>query len=377
MTETDALEPPVVLVVDDIEANLRLMRAVLEPGGYEVLTATSGEQALELLGTRDVDIVLLDVVMPGMDGFEVCRRIRGDERTAFLPVVMVTATSGPEKASALEAGADDFVTKPFDRAELLARVRSLVRIRRYQRTIVEQAAQLAAWNQQLEHRVQAQVEQLERASRLRRFLPPQVADMLLSTGQEDFLEGHRRDITVVVADLRGFTHFAEVSEPEDVWATLREYHAVLGELVQRYQGTLERFTGDGIMVFFNDPVPMDDAVERAVTFALGCRDGVRALAETWSRRGHDLSLGLGVAQGFATLGRIGFEGRFDYAAIGTVANLAARLCAVAGPWQVLVSGRVLAAIEPIASTQPVGMLELKGLSRPVPTFDVLELSPAG
>ncbi len=375
MTGTATAEPAIVLVVDDLEANLRLMRAVLEPSGYQVLTATSGQQALDALATRDVDIVLLDVVMPGMDGFEVCRRIRADERTAFLPVVMVTATSGPEKSSALDAGADDFVTKPFDRAELLARVRSLVRIRRYQRTILDQADQLADWNQQLEQRVATQVEQLERVSRLRRFLPPQVADMLLSTGQEDFLEGHRRDITVVVADLRGFTHFAEVSEPEDVWATLREYHAVLGELVQRHEGTLERFTGDGIMVFFNDPVPMDDAVERAVTFALGCRDGVRDLARTWSRRGHDLSLGLGVAQGFATLGRIGFEGRFDYAAIGTVANLAARLCAVAGPWQVLVSERVAAGIEPRASTQPVGQLELKGLSRPVPTYDVLELLP--
>jgi class 3 adenylate cyclase len=364
---------PVVLVVDDLPANLRLMAAVLEPRGYEVVTATSGAEALQLLAARDVDLVLLDLLMPGMDGYEVCRSIRADERTAFLPVVMVTASEGQQKVRALEAGADDFVAKPFDSSELLARVRSLVRINRYHHTITEQAAQLAAWNRELEARVSSQVEQLQRADRLRRFLPPQVADMLLSSGSEEFLDGHRRDITVVFADLRGFTHFAETAEPEEVWTALRDYHAVLGALVQRFEGTLERFTGDGIMVFFNDPVPVDDAVQRAVAFAVAARDQVRTLAESWSSSGYDLALGLGVAQGYATLGRIGFEGRFDYAAIGTVCNLSARLCAAAGPWQVLVSPRVHTAVHSLASTRPVGELELKGLSRPVPTFDVLEM----
>jgi adenylate cyclase len=363
-------EPVTILAVDDQPANLRLLDAVLSPRGYRVLRATSGEQALELLPSSGADLVLLDIVMPGIDGYEVCRRIRSASETAYLPVVMITASGHQEKTRAIEAGADDFVSKPFDQSELLARVASLARIKRYHDTITRQAAELAEWNAELEARVNTQLEELQRMSRLRRFLSPQVADLVINSGDDSILGSHRREIVVVFCDLRGFTAFAESSEPEEVMGVLGEYHAALGELIFRYEGTLERFTGDGLMVFFNDPIPLEDPTQRAVEMALVMRDRVAGLVEGWSRLGHDLGFGVGIAQGFATLGRIGYEGRFDYAAIGTVTNLAARLCGEADAGQVLVSQRVFSAVEAVAAGEPVGALELKGFSRPIRVFRV-------
>jgi adenylate cyclase len=363
-------EPVTILAVDDQPANLRLLDAVLSPRGYRVLRASSGEQALELLPSSGADLVLLDIVMPGIDGYEVCRRIRSASETAYLPVVMITASGHQEKTRAIEAGADDFVSKPFDQSELLARVASLARIKRYHDTIARQAAELAEWNAELEARVNTQLEELQRMSRLRRFLSPQVADLVINSGDESVLGSHRREIVVVFCDLRGFTAFAESSEPEEVMGVLGEYHAALGELIFRYEGTLERFTGDGLMVFFNDPIPLEGPTQRAVEMALVMRDRVAGLVEGWSRLGHDLGFGVGIAQGFATLGRIGYEGRFDYAAIGTVTNLAARLCGEADAGQVLVSQRVFSAVEAVAAGEPVGALELKGFSRPIRVFRV-------
>ena len=359
-----------ILAVDDLPQNLRLLDAVLSPRGYRVLTATSGEEALAMLPTSGADLVLLDILMPGMDGYEVCRRIRSSAGFEFLPVVMITASGDQEKLRAIEAGADDFVTKPFVQGELLARVASLARVKRYHDTIERQAAELAEWNVELEARVSAQVEELQRVNRLRRFLSPQLVDLVIDSGDEGFLGSHRREIVVVFCDLRGFTPFAEASEPEEVMGVLAEYHEALGELIYRFEGTLERFTGDGLMVFFNDPLPIDDPAERAVMMAVAMRDRVAELAAGWSRRGNDLGFGIGIAQGFATLGRIGFEGRFDYAAIGSVTNLAARLCAEAGPSQILVAQRVFSATEEVALGEPVGELDLKGFSRPVRTFSV-------
>jgi class 3 adenylate cyclase/CheY-like chemotaxis protein len=362
-----------ILAVDDQPQNLRLLDAVLSPRGYRVVTASSGEAAVESLSQSIPDLVLLDIVMPGIDGYEVCRRIRENPETAFLPVVMITASGDQEKISSIQAGADDFVSKPLNQGELLARVASLTKLKRYHDTINRQSAELKEWNAELERRVAAQVEDLQRVNRLRRFLSPQVVDLVIDSGDEDFLQSHRREIVVVFCDLRGFTPFAENSEPEEVMGVLREYHDALGKLIYAYGGTLERFTGDGLMVFFNDPIPVEDAPERAIRMSVAMRDKVKDLAQGWHRRGHDLSLGVGIAQGFATLGRIGFEGRFDYAAIGAVTNLAARLCGAAGPWQVLASQRVFHAAEEAIGRAQVDELELRGISRPVRVFDVHEV----
>lgn len=365
-----------VLVVDDQPANVRLLEAILSPRGHEVRTASSGAEALQALATHDVDVVLLDIVMPGMDGYEVCRRIRADDATAYLPVVMVTASGDEQKIKALEAGADDFLTKPVNQSELLARVRSLARIKRYQDTIRGQAEELASWNRELETRVADQVAQLQRVNRLRRFLSPQLAEMVLDSGDDSFLESHRREIVVVFCDLRGFTPFAESSEPEEVMGVLKQYHEAVGDLIHRFEGTLERFTGDGLMVFFNDPVPCEDAPLRAIRMAVAIRTRVQGLAEDWARRGHDLALGVGVAQGYATIGTVGFEGRIDYAAIGSVTNLAARLCGDAGAWQILATERVASAAGDAVVGDGVTTRELRGFTRPVRVVNVKGLDNA-
>ncbi|MGZ5418303.1 MAG: response regulator [Nocardioides sp.] len=367
---TDGAPASRVLVVDDQPANIRLLEAILTPRGYDVLTASSGEEALKMIDETDVDLVLLDIVMPGLDGYEVCRRIRGQVETAYLPVVMVTASGDEQKLKALEAGADDFLTKPINQSELLARVASLARIKRYQDTIKRQAGELAAWNQELETRVETQVAQLERMSRLRRFLSPQLAELIVDSGDDSFLESHRREIVVVFCDLRGFTTFAEASEPEEVMGVLKEYHEALGDLIFRFEGTLERFAGDGLMVFFNDPVRCDDGPLRAIRMSMAMRTRVRGLAESWARQGHDLAMGVGIAQGYATLGKIGFEGRFDYAAIGSVTNLAARLCADAEAWQVLVTERVFSTAGTLVVGEDAGSRELRGFSRKVHAYSV-------
>jgi class 3 adenylate cyclase len=374
---------PLILAVDDLPQNVRLLDAVLSPRGFRVATATSGAEALDALSREHPDLVLLDIRMPGMDGYEVCRRIREDPNTAFLPVVMITASEGEERIRAIESGADDFVPTPYDQAELLARVRSLVRIKHYHDEIERQAAELknqaaelARWNRELEQRVQDQVEQLERVGRLRRFLPAQVADRMISSGDHSFLNAHRREITVVCCDLRRFTAFAGTADPEYVWQILGEYNSALGELVSRHEGTLERFTGDGVVVFFNDPNECDDPPFQSVRMALQMLARVQELAEAWKRKGNDLGFGVGVAQGYATLGRIDFGGRFDYASVGSVTNMAARLCAEAKPWQILITQRVNAAVEDRVVTRPVGELTLRGFQQPVPAFEVIELDSA-
>jgi class 3 adenylate cyclase/putative methionine-R-sulfoxide reductase with GAF domain len=233
--------------------------------------------------------------------------------------------------------------------------------------------QLTQWNQELEQRVESQVEQIERIGRLKRFLSPAVADLVVSGGDESFLESHRREITVVFCDLRGFTSFAETVEPEDTMSVLREYHAALGELVFHYEGTLERFTGDGLMVFFNDPVACADGPARAVRMAVEMRSRIGDIARGWRRQGHVLGFGVGIAQGYATLGRVGFEGRYDYAAIGTVTNLAARLCEAASDGQILVTERVLAGVERFVGVEEMEEMTPKGFSRPVIPHNVLSI----
>jgi adenylate cyclase len=369
-------DDPTVLVVDDLPQNVRLLDAVLSPRGFTVIGVNSGADALAIMHEEPPDIVLLDILMPGMDGYEVCRRIRQDPTTAFLPVVMITASGEQEKVRAIEAGADDFVAKPFDQSELLARVRSLIRVKRYHDTIEAQTVELQRWNRELEERVQAQVQELERVNRLRRFLAPQLVEMVVDSGDESFLESHRREIVVVFCDLRRFTAFAETSEPEEVMTVLSEYHAALGDLIHRFEGTLEQFAGDGLMVFFNDPLPCDDPALRAIRMAVAMRSRIQDLAVEWQRRGHDLGFAVGIAQGFATMGRIGFEGRYDYAAIGSVTNLASRLCSAAAQDQILVTQRVYGSAQDHVVSDSLGEITLRGFIRPVAVYDIRGLDTA-
>jgi class 3 adenylate cyclase len=301
--------------------------------------------------------------MPGMTGYEVCAKIRADPATALLPVVLVTALDPQqERVKGIEAGADDFLSKPINQPELFARVRSLLRIKRLQDEVRE-------WNAKLEERVRAQVAQLERLSRLKRFFSPQIVEAVVAGG-EAALQAHRREVSVLFFDLRGFTAFTERAAPEEVMGLLREYHRVIGELVMQHEGTLERFAGDSVMVFFNDPVPMAEPSQHAVRMALAAQAAFAPLGAAWGKRGFALELGVGIAQGYATLGAIGFEGRWDYAAIGGVTNLAARLCAEAKGGEVLQCQRTMASLDEVVALETVGSLTLRGFAQPVPAFRV-------
>jgi class 3 adenylate cyclase/CheY-like chemotaxis protein len=361
-----------ILVVDDTAQNRRLMEAVLTPLGHIVLSAESGPDAMTMIAADPPDLVLLDVVMPGMDGYAVCRALRANPDTQMLPIIMLTSSGDQDKVGAIEAGADDFIARPFDQNELVARVRSLLRIKHYHDTIQAQAAELAELNRTLESRVQAQVDELEHLGRLRRFLSRQIADLIVSTNDDSLLDSHRREITVVFCDLRGFTAFSETAEPEEVMGVLGEFHAELGKLIFEFGGTLERFAGDALMMFFNDPIPIPDAPLKAVRMAIAMQEEVADLQVGWRKRGHDLSLGIGIALGFATLGRIGFEGRFDYGAVGSVVNLTARLCSEALGGQILLAERAYAAVEGVVTAKPVGPLTLKGFHRPVQAYLVTD-----
>jgi class 3 adenylate cyclase len=366
--------PPRILVVDDNAANVDILRTRLLAHGYEIVTATDGEQAL--IATREhlPDLILLDVMMPRMDGVEVCRRLRADASLPFIPIVLVTAKSDPKDVvAALEAGGDEYLTKPVDHASLVARVKSMLRIKGLQDQVREQAAQLQEWNRTLEQRVAEQVTETERLSRLKRFFSPHLADLILAGGTDDPLKSHRRELTVVFLDLRGFTAFAETAEPEEIMGVLREYHAAMGNIILAHEGTLERFAGDGMMVFFNDPVPVQDPALKAARMTIEMQARIADLTAKWRKRGFDLGFGAGIAQGYATIGAIGFEGRWDYGAIGTVTNLAARLCGEAKSGQTLISQRVLAAVEDAVEAEPLGELQLKGFLKPVPAFSLLKL----
>ena len=352
---------PRILVVDDQRANVEMMAGVLKARGYEVLTALDGESALERVRAARPDIVVSDILMPGMDGYEMCRRLRADAATALLPVVLVTSLDAQkERIKGLEVGADDFLSKPVNWEELFARVRALLRVKALQ-------DELKGWNAKLEERVRDQVAQLERLGRLKRFFSRPVAEAIVAGG-EAMLEPHRCEITAVFLDLRGFTAFTDRADPDEVMELLRAYHATLGKIVDEFGGTLEHFAGDGIMIFFNDPLPVDNPAERAVRMALKLQHAFTPISAAWAKLGHEVGLGIGIAQGETTLGVIGFEQRWEYAAIGNVPNLAARLCGAARAGEILLDAQTEFDIAHLADTESVGPLELRGFKHPVPAF---------
>ena len=356
-----------ILVVDDQRTNAEMVAGLLRALGHEVLTALDGESALKLVRHGGIDVIVSDIMMPGMDGYELCRRLRADPQTALLPVVLVTSLDPQmERVKGIEAGADDFLAKPVNWAELFARVKRLLRVKSLQ-------DEVQRMNRELEERVREQVAQLERLSRLKRFFSRGVAEAIVAGG-EDMLEPHRREITAVFLDLRGFTAFTDRANPEDVLALLRAYHATLGRTVEDSGGTLEHFAGDGMMIFFNDPFPVDRPADKAVRMATELQRAFVPIAEAWAKLGHTVGLGIGIAQGETTLGVIGFEERWEYAAIGNVPNLAARLCGVARAGEIVLDAPTQQAVAHLARTEPVGPLALRGFQQPVPAFRLLGMT---
>jgi adenylate cyclase len=357
---------PVALIVDDSRVNRQLLARLLKTLGIDSDEAANGRAALELLRSAgsEVAVVLLDIVMPEMDGYETLAAIKADEDLRHLPVIMISGIDELESVvRCIEMGATDYLPKPFDPAILGARVRASLAGKRLHDLEAEYAERQA----ELLRTIERQKDELSR------FLSPQVAALVSSPDGVQLLAGHRRLATSLFADLRGFTSFSEAAEPEEVLGVLREYHAAMGALIVEHGGTLEHFAGDGMMVFFNDPVLQDDHVMRAVRMAVAMRARFDELAEAWTRRGYHLGFGIGIATGYATLGRIGFEGRYDYGMVGVAVIVASRLSSSASAGQILLSPRTHALVEPGVEIEQIGELQLKGFSRPMAVVNVVGL----
>ncbi len=361
-----------MLVVDDNEDNrYTLTRRLTREGYTNVTTANDGRQALELLQSRSFDLVLLDIMMPELNGYQVLERLKASPELRHLPVIMISAIEEiGSVVRCIELGAEDYLPKPFDATLLRARVGASLEKKALRDEVQSQAAQLAEWNRKLEQRVQEQLAQLDRLGRLKSFFSPQLAESIINGGGEDLLKTHRREVVVAFLDMRGFTTFTDSSEPEEVMSVLAEYHGAMGPLILAHEGTLERFAGDGMMIFFNDPIALANPTANAVKMALAMQERFVPQRAVWKKRGYDLGLGIGIAQGYATLGAIGFEGRWDYACIGSVTNLAARLCSQAKGGQILTNQKTLSRIEDAVQAEPLGEVTLKGIAHPVPLFNI-------
>ena len=352
-----------ILIVDDEPFNLDLLEQELADYDYTIERAEDGVEALEKTASFRPDVILLDYMMPRMNGLEVVKHLRASSDHKGIPVILLTAKATQEdKVAGLDAGADDYVTKPFDSVELLARVRAMTRLKEMHDTLED-------WNRSLADTVQKQVSEIERMGRLKRYLSPQIAETILG-GADDLFKTHRRDVTIAFLDLRGFTAFSDSAEPEEVMDFLRGYHSEMGKLVFKFEATLERFMGDGIVVIFNDPIPCEEHARKAATMALEMRDRVKELRATWLKMGYDLDLGVGIAAGYATLGTMGFEGRMDYGSVGNLPNLAARLCAEAKGGQILTDQKTMSRLEPHFIAEALPELSLKGISRPIAAFNI-------
>jgi class 3 adenylate cyclase len=327
-----------------------------------------------MLKGEPFDLILLDVMMPEMNGYQVLEQLKADPDLRAIPVIVLSALDEiGSVVRCIELGAEDYLPKPFDPVLLRARIGACLEKKRLRDQEVQLRRELAEWNQTLEQRVQDQLRQLQRLERLKRFFSPQLAELIVSGEADDPLKTHRREITVVYLDLRGFTAFAETAEPEEVMGVLREYHAAMGELILQYDGTLEHFAGDGMLIFFNDPVPIANPAEQAVRMALVMRQRVKELSAQWRKLGYELGFGVGIAQGYATIGSIGFEGRWEYGAIGSVPNLAARLCGEAKPGEILVPQRLFGMVEDCVEVEAAGELSLKGFHRPIAAYNIVRL----
>ena len=360
-----------VLVADDSAVNRKLLVQLLGRLGLQSIEVEDGAAALAVLhaeGPAGIDVVLLDVVMPELDGYETLAAIKADETLRDLPVIMVSGIDELDSVvRCIEMGATDYLSKPLNPQILGARINASLAAKRLRDLDKEYLERQTALTATIERQ---RVE-------LSRFLSPQVAALVSSPQGEQLLAGHRRQITAVFCDLRGFTAFAETAEPEELFGVLRDYHEAMGALIVEHGGTLEHFAGDGIMIFFNDPVLQPDHVERAVRMAVAMRERFADLAVRWRKLGYELAFGVGIAVGYATLGRIGFDGRFDYGAIGNAVILASRLSSDAKGGQILLSQRAFAAVEEVVEAESVGELALKGFSRPVPALNVIALRDAG
>jgi class 3 adenylate cyclase len=356
-----------VLIVDDEPFNLDVLEQELAEQDYLIERANDGMEALDKVEEFRPDVILLDYMMPRMNGIEAVERLRQNEGHKTIPVILLTAKGSQEdKSRGLDAGADDYVVKPFEPVELFARVRSMIRIK-------EMRDSLEKRNRILRDRVARQLTEMERMQRLKRYLSPQIADSLIKSDDDGLFRSHRREVTVVFLDFRGFTAFSDSAAPEEVMEVLRRYHAEMGKLIFQFGGTLERFSGDEIMVFFNDPIPCVGHTEKAVRMVLQMQDRARELRRDWLKTGYELDLAIGMAAGYATLGNIGFEGRMDYGAIGNVTNLAARLCGEAKAGQILTNHKTLGTIEDLVEFESLEELQLKGVRRPVPAFKIIKL----